>query len=54
MKENPLDKTTPLEMKRPPTVMYYPSKRGVSDVKVNITFIIAVIFFGLGYFVGSY
>ncbi len=54
MKENPLDKTTPLEMKRPPTVEYYPKKEDESEVKVNIIFIIAVISFGLGYVSGSY
>ena len=54
MKENPLDRTVPLEMKRPPTVGYHPKKGDESEVKVNIIFIIAVIFFGLGYVSGSY
>ena len=54
MKENPLDRTEPLEMKRPPTVEYYPKKGDESGIKVNIIFIIAVIFFGLGYVSGSY
>lgn len=52
MKENPLDKTLPIEMERPPTVGNYPREEDASGVKVNIIFIIAVIFFGLGYFVG--
>ncbi len=52
--ENPLNKTTPLEMKRPPTVGYHYKKEDESEVKVNIIFIIAVIFFGLGYVSGSY
>ena len=52
--ENPLDKTAPLEMKMPPTVAHSPKKEYESEVKVNIIFIIAVVSFGLGYFVGSY
>lgn len=52
MKENPSDRTEPLEMKRPPTVAHYPKEDYASDVKVNIIFIIAVIFFVLGYFTG--
>ena len=54
MKNNPLNKTTPLERERPPTVAHYPRKEDVSEVKGSITFIIAVVFFGLGYFAGSY
>lgn len=54
MKENPLDRTGTLEMKRPPTVEYHCKKEDEREVKVNIIFIIAVIFFGLGYVSGSY
>ena len=50
--ENPLNKTTPLEMERPSTVAHYPRKDDASEVKGGITFIIAVVFFGLGYFTG--